>query len=111
MQGVNCNTFEMVEVSPMYIGGNKALSKDFQQTLSRAERKKLKAIGDFTVHFYLTKQGAISDPAFVPSDMSPEIKNIIMKGFATLSNWRPAVRNGREADVEFFLNKQTLLNN
>jgi len=64
MQGVNCNTFEMVEVSPMYIGGNKALSKDFQQTLSRAERKKLKAIGHFTVHFYLTKQGAISDPLF-----------------------------------------------
>lgn len=111
MQGNNCNTFEMVEVSPMYVGGNKALSNDFQRTLKRAERKKLKAIGDFTVHFYLTKQGAISDTSFMPSDLSPEIKNIVMKGFATLSDWRPAVRNGRPADVEFSLNKQTLLNN
>ena len=111
IQGSSCNTFEMVEVSPSYIGGNKALSKDFQRTLSTAERRKLKAIGDFTVHFYLTRQGAISDTSFVPSDLSPEIMNIVMKGFANLSNWRPAVRNGRPADVEFSLNKQTLLNN
>ena len=110
-QGDYCNLFEMVEVSPIYVNGDKALSKDFQRTLSRAERKKLKASGDFTVHFYLTKLSAISDPSFVLSDLPHEIKDIVLKGLATVTNWIPAERNGTAAAVEFSLSKQTLLNN
>lgn len=110
-QSENCNTFAMVEVAPMYIGGNKALSKDFQRNLSRPERKKLKASENFIVRFYLTKQGFISDPSFGQSDLTPEMRNLVLKGLINVTSWQPAIRNGRVADVEFSLNKQTLLNN
>lgn len=109
-QGDNCNLFQAVEISPMYTEGNKALSKDFLRTLNKSEKKKLKASRDFTVHFYLAKQGLISDPYFSPSDLPQEIKTIVEKGLTTVNHWTPAMRNGTTVDAEFSLNKQDLLN-
>jgi hypothetical protein len=108
--GIDNTVFQMIEVSPGYNGDRKALSKDFQRSLSKAEKKKLKQSGDFTVHFYLTKQGAISDPSFVPVDLPTEIKNIVNKGLETVKDWMPAQRNGWVVDFDYTLDKATLLN-
>jgi hypothetical protein len=109
-QGDNCNLFEMVEVSPSYIGENKALSKDFKRSLNKKEKKKLKLSSDFNIHFFLTKQGILSDLSFAQSDLPQEIKYIILKGLTTVTNWRPAIRNGKTADFELILSKKVLLN-
>lgn len=103
------NYFSMVEVSPGYYGDKKALSKDFQRQLSKAEKKKLRQSVDFTLNFYLTKEGIISDLSFIPSDLPAEIRAIITKGLTTVKNWSPAVRNGRLVDESYTLNKATLL--
>ena len=102
--------FQMIEVSPSYIGDKKALSKDFKYSLSKGEKKKIKQSKNFVVHFYLTKENIISDPSFMPSNLSKEIKEIVIKGLMNVTNWRPALRNGRIVDVEFKLNKATLMN-
>jgi hypothetical protein len=85
--------------------------KDFRRNLSKAEKKKLITSGDFAIHFYLTKRGLISDPSFTPPDLPQEIKKIVLKGLAEVTNWRPAEISGRAADVEFTLDKRTLMNN
>jgi hypothetical protein len=109
--GDNCDIFSMVEISPNYLGGNKALSKDFQRLLSKKERKQLKSLADFKVHFYLTKQKAISDVSLLPDDLPQEVKSVLIKGLAGLSNWNPAIQNGRVVDAEITLDKQALLIN
>jgi hypothetical protein len=107
-QAPPCNIFEMVEVELTYAGGDKALSKDFQRHLGKNEKRQLKSIPDFKVHFFVTKQKAISDISFAPSDLSQELKNTISKGLATVTNWRPAIQNGRIVDAEYSLDKKTL---
>jgi hypothetical protein len=109
--GDSCNLFQMMEIEPAYIGGNKMLSSDFQRSLSKKERKQVKRSSHFVVHFYLTKQGNISDPSFTPLDLPQQTKDVIIKGLKTAVNWQPATRNGTIADAEFLLNKQSLLNN
>jgi hypothetical protein len=109
-QGDNCDLFTAVEVSLSYFSGNKALSNDFLKNLTTSERKMLKRSKDFIVEFYLTKQGIVSDPSITPSDLPEEIKRIVEKGFSTMINWRPAIRNGWKIDTEFSLKKSTLLN-
>jgi hypothetical protein len=108
--GNDCNLFEMVEISPVYSDGDEALSKDFLRTLNKREKKKLKASDDFTVHFFLTKEGNISDPWFLPVSLPQEIKSIVEKGLTTVDHWTPAVRNGSPVDAEFSLPKQSMLN-
>lgn len=109
-QGDNCNLFAKVEILPSYVDGNKALLRDFQSSLSKAERKKLKQVKDFTLRFYLTKQGAISDPSVVSTGLPHEIEDILLKGLKNLTNWNPAVVNGKAADAEFLLTGRELLN-
>jgi hypothetical protein len=109
-EGAYCDLFTMVEVSPSYVTGFKGLSKDFQRSLSKAEKKRLKAREDFTVNFYLTKEGVISDPSFVAPNQPADIKSIVLKGLGALTNWRPAKRNGTAVDAEFSLTKGDLLN-
>jgi hypothetical protein len=105
----DCNIFEMVEVSASYVGGNKAISKDFLGNLNKNEKKQLKSISDFKINFFVTKQREISDISFTP-DSSQVLKDIVRKGLSAVTNWRPAIRNGIIADSEYALDKKTLLN-
>jgi hypothetical protein len=95
----------MVKLEPSYAGGDKALSKDFQRHLGKNEKRQLESIPDFKVHFFVTKQKLISDLSFAASGLSQELKNTITKGLATVTNWRPAIQNGR---IEYSLDKKTL---
>ena len=106
----NNTIFQMIEVSPSYYGDNKALAKDFKRSLTRGEVKLLKQSRDFSVHFYLTKQGVVSDPTILPADLPTEVKTIVAKGLITVRDWRPAQRNGWNVDVEHSLTKAALLN-
>lgn len=102
--------FQMIEVSPSYFGDNKALAKDFKRSLSKTEKKLVKQSRDFSVRFYLTKQGVVSDPTFIPADLPTEVKAVVTKGLTTVRDWRPAQRNGWDVDFEHVLNKAALLN-
>jgi hypothetical protein len=62
--GDSCNLFQMTEIEPAYIGGNKMLSSDFARSLSKKERKQVKASSNFVVHFYLTKTRQYKRPFF-----------------------------------------------
>lgn len=104
------NIFERVEISPGYIGGDKALRKDFQKNLTKKEKKVLEGIEKFNIHFFVTKRGIISDPTFIGSDLSEVAKDVIKKGIASMTRWKPAIVNGRIADEEVVLHKKDLLN-
>lgn len=104
------NIFERVEISPGYIGGDKSLSKDFIRAINKKQKKLLKASENFDIHFYVTKQGAISDLTFIPAELSQAVKNVVTKGIASMTRWKPAIVNGRIADEEVVLNKKDLLN-
>lgn len=105
----NCDVFSMVEISAGYAGGNKAMANDFQQGLSKKEWKQVKASRPFTVHFFLTKQKAISDLSFSPSNLPEEVKQTITKGLNNLTQWTPAIQNGSIVDAEYSIDKQALL--
>ena len=105
----NCDVFSMVEISAGYAGGNRALANDFQQGLSKKEWKQVKVSEPFTVHFFLTKQKAISDLSFTPTNLPENEKQNITKGLNNLIHWNPAVQNGSIVDVEYSIDKQKLL--
>jgi len=105
----NCNIYSLVEVYPTYIGGYKALSKDFQKNISEKELNQVQLAPSFTIQFFVTKQGSISDISIISDNLSDEIKKIIIKGLINTDKWNPAIRNGQTEDDIFFLDKQLLL--
>jgi hypothetical protein len=105
----NCDLFTMVEISPSYIGGEKKLVKDFERALSEKEKKTLKGVPDFILHFYLTKEKAFSDISFGPATLRPDVKEMIAKALASTDGWVPAMQNGVVVDAEVILHKQELL--
>jgi hypothetical protein len=109
ISNTNCDIFNLVELNPTYTGGNKALAKDFQKTLTTIEMKSLQSGADFTVHFFLTKQKTISDITFTPSDLPQKAKDIIIKGLTFLTHWNTAMINGGLTDEEYIISKHTLL--
>lgn len=99
--------FQTVEISPVYQGD---LAGDFQGGLTRKERRLIKKSKDFTVHFFVTRQGAISDISFLPADLPEAVQNAVSKGLQNLTTWRAGELNGRPVDDEYLLSKSALLN-
>lgn len=97
--------FDFVEISPSYIGGNKAIASAFRKVLNESEIQKINAAPNFYVHFFVTKEKEISDKTFSPFDLHPEIKGIIEKAINTLTNWEVAISNGRKTDGEYTVSK------
>src|SRR5882762_4722641 len=108
--GSNCNNFTLVEVSPDYEGGLKALSKEFRKDLTKNERNLIKSSADFKVHFYVTKQGKVCDISFL-QDIAEELKNTIIKSLTEALHWQPAIQNGKIVDGELSLDKRDFLLN
>jgi len=108
--GSNCNNFTLVEVSPDYEGGLKALSKEFRKDLTKNERNLIKSSADFKVHFYVTKQGKVCDISF-SQDIAEELKNTIIKSLTEALHWQPAIQNGKIVDGELSLDKRDFLLN
>ena len=105
-----CNNYTLVEVSPGYTGGWKALSKEFRKNLTKNERNLIKSSADFKVHFYVTRQREICDISF-SQDITRELKNILNKGLTEALHWQPAIQNGEIVDGELSLDKRDFLLN
>jgi len=103
----NCDFYSMVEINPSYSGGNTALAKDFQEKLNSKERKVISSAEDFNVHFFITKQKKLSDITF-SANVPQEVRETVIKGLDALTNWKPAMVNGKLADDEFILTKKML---
>ena len=108
MENGTSNYFTSVEVSPLYVGGYKSLSKDFKRSLSKTELKTLKDFpASAVIHFFVTKKGEVSDVTF-SEEIAVEQKAIISKAIYALKSWRPAQVNGRTKDGEYSLRKEDL---
>jgi len=96
---------------PRYRGGNLALANDFKSSLDKNQKNILLQEKNFQIHFFVTKNNLISDINFLQDNISEEIKTIVIKGITNTKNWIPGKLNGKPADDEFTIDKQTLIKN
>jgi hypothetical protein len=97
--------FDNVEISPSYIGGNKAIASAIRKVLNESEIEKINTAPNFYVHFFVTKEKEISDITISPVDLHAEVKKILEKAIAALTNWDAAIINGRKSDGEYTVSK------
>ncbi|MBL7748340.1 MAG: hypothetical protein JNM19_12970 [Chitinophagaceae bacterium] len=97
--------FDFVEISPSYIGGQKAMTSFFQRILSETEMQQISDTPDFSVHFFVTKEKEISDITIYPATIDPRTQAIVVKAINALSNWQVGISNGRKSDGEVSFSK------
>jgi hypothetical protein len=101
--------FQTVEISPTYKRGCLGLVRDFTIALTPKQLNLIETSVDFTLYFFVTKTGAISDIRFSIPELASEIKQAVVAGLENLKDWQPAEQNGVVVDDAYSTTKQKLL--
>ena len=96
--------------SPFYNGGRTALKNDFRNALTEKEISQLSEINQFTIKFFVTKTGELSDVLIEGENLSKREKSLLLKAIRNLKNWNVATVNVNAGDGFVLLKSSELQN-
>ncbi len=95
--------YEIVEIMPSFLGGEKALFEFIKKSVKYDEKAlNLGIEGKVYVRFVINKEGEVTK-AEVAKGVHPLLDNEALRVVKNLPNWKPGIQNGEKVNVVMVL--------